>query len=112
MTCGSNAGATIVANLIVGPSIAGNTEGHQITEDIFEWYSEASMPIFVPKSKKATMEIDRTTSESLLCHISVGRWMQAANFPITSPERKDRCARVAASVAFNLVELLNDWKGG
>jgi len=69
------------------------------------------MPIFVPKSKKATMEIDRTTSESLLCHISVGGWMQASSFPITSPDRKGRCARVAASVAFHLVELLNDWKG-
>jgi len=112
MTCGSNAGAAIVANLIVGPRIAGNTQGHQITEDIFEWYSEASMPIFVPKTPKVTTELVRTTAESPLCHVSVGKWMKTSNFPITSPERKDRCARVAASVAFHLVELLNDWKDG
>lgn len=112
MTCGSNAGAAIVANLIAGPRIAGATQGHQITEDTFEWYSEASMPIFVPKKPKVTTEIVRTTSESPLCHVSVGKWMKASGFPITSPERKDRCARVAASVAFHLVELLNDWKDG
>lgn len=51
MTCGSNAGEAIIANLIVGLSIAGITEGHQITEDILEWYSKASMPIFVLKSE-------------------------------------------------------------
>jgi transketolase len=38
--------------------------------------------------------------------------MKASGFPITSPERKDRCARVAASTAFHLVELLNTWKDG
>ncbi|HBG18698.1 MAG TPA: chain A iron centre cytochrome C protein [Desulfobulbaceae bacterium] len=112
MTCGSNAGAAIVANLIVGPRIAGNTQGHQISEDIFEWYSGASMPIFVPKTPKVATEIVRTTAESPLCHVSVGKWMKASNFPISSPERKDRCARVAASVAYHLVELLNDWKDG
>jgi hypothetical protein len=112
MTCGSNAGAAIVANLIIGPRIAGATQGHQITEDMFEWYSEASMPVFVPKNPKVTTEIVRTTSESPLCHISVGKWMKASGFPITSPERKDRCARVAASTAFHLVELLNAWKDG
>jgi len=112
MTCGSNAGAAIVANLIIGPRIAGAAEGHEISEDIFQWYSEASMPIFVPKNPKVTTKLVRTTSESPLCHVSVGKWMKASGFPIGSPERKDRCARVAASVAFHLVELLNDWKDG
>lgn len=111
-TCGSNAGAAIVANIIVGPRIAGGTAGHQITEDIFEWYSEASLPIFVPENPQVTTELVRTTSESPLCHLSVGKWMKASGFPITSAERKDRCARVAASVAYHLVELLNAWKDG
>ncbi|MDP3695989.1 MAG: C-GCAxxG-C-C family protein [Desulfocapsaceae bacterium] len=118
MTCGSNAGAAIVANTIIGPriqpEIAGKkvTEGHEITEDIFQWYSEASMPIFVPKTPKVTTELVKTKAESPLCHVSVGKWMKASGFPIGSPERKDRCARVAASVAYHLVELLNDWKDG
>ena len=38
--------------------------------------------------------------------------MKAANKPLKSKERKDRCARVAASTAYHLVELLNQWKDG
>lgn len=112
MTCGSNAGAAIVANVIIGPRIAGANEGHHISEDIFQWYSETSMPVFVPKKPKVTTELVKTTAESPLCHVSVGKWMKASGYPISSPERKDRCARVAASVAYRLVELLNDWKDG
>ena len=67
------------------------------------------MPVFVPKTPKVTTELVKTTAESPLCHVSVGKWMKASGFHIGSAERKDRCARVAASVAFHLVELLNDW---
>ncbi|OGR01110.1 MAG: chain A iron centre cytochrome C protein [Deltaproteobacteria bacterium RIFOXYD12_FULL_55_16] len=110
--CGSPLGANIVANCIIGPRIAGDTAGHQITDEIMQWYSEAAMPVFMPKNPKITTELVKTTSNSPLCHISVGKWMKAANKPIGSAERKDRCARVAASTAFHLVELLNDWKDG
>ena len=110
--CGSPAGANIVANCIIGPRIAGDTAGHHIAEDIMQWYSEASMPVFMPKEPKITAELVKTTSNSPLCHVSVGKWMKAANKPIGSAERKDRCARVAASTAYHLVELLNDWKDG
>lgn len=110
--CGSNAGAAIVANTIIGPRIAGGKEGHQISEDMFQWYSEASMPVFVPKNPRVATKLVKTTSDSPLCHVSVGKWMKASGYPIGSPERKDRCARVAASVSYHLVELLNDWKDG
>ncbi len=111
--CGSPAGANIVANLIIGPRIAGAHEGHQIAADIMDFYSKANMPVFVPASPKIDpATIPQTVSESPLCHISVGRWMKAANKPLGSPERKDRCARVAASTAYRLVELLNDWHDG
>ncbi|WP_086034528.1 hypothetical protein [Desulfurella amilsii] len=36
--------------------------------------------------------------------------MHASGYLINSPERKDRCARVAASVAYKLVEELNKWR--
>lgn len=110
--CGSPAGANIVANLIIGPRITGAKEAHQIAADIMQWYSEAALPIYVPKSPKLSADLPTTVSESPLCHISVGKWMKAADKPLKSAERKDRCARVAASTAYRLVELLNDWKDG
>ena len=111
--CGSPAGANIVANLIIGPRIAGPTEGHHIANDLMQWYSEADMPVFKPaKPRIAIDKIVTTTSDSPLCHVSVGKWMEASGHPLKSAERKDRCARVAASTAYRLVELLNAWKDG
>jgi hypothetical protein len=111
--CGSPAGANIVANLIIGPRTAGSPAGHHISEDIMQWYSEANMPVFTPKKARIDpAKIVKTTSQSPLCHISVGKWMKESGFALASPERKDRCARVAASTAYRLVELLNDWHDG
>jgi len=110
--CGSPAGASLVVNCIVGPRISGNPAAHHMTEDILQWYSEASMPVFTPAKPRIAGELVKTTSQSPLCHVSVGKWMKAANKPIGSPERKDRCARVAASTAYKVVELLNAWKDG
>lgn len=110
--CGCNAGANIVSNLIIGPRIAGSDAGHQIGADILQWYCNASMPIYKPKEPKIKDEIVQTVSESPLCHVSVGKWMAVADKPLGSPERKDRCARVAASTAYHLVVLLNAWKDG
>ncbi|HEB50856.1 MAG TPA: chain A iron centre cytochrome C protein [Desulfobulbus sp.] len=110
--CGSAAGANIVANLIIGPRITGATEGHEIGADVMQWYSETELPTYTPKKPKITATLPTTISDSPLCHISVGRWMKAANKPLKSKERKDRCARVAASTAYHLVELLNRWKDG
>lgn len=113
--CGSIAGANIVSNVIIGPRIAGPDceHGHVIGSNIIKWYGDTNLPVYVPKNPKANKEsIVRTTSNSPLCHISVGKWMKASGFVLASNERKDRCARVAASVAHKLVEDLNAWKDG
>lgn len=110
--CGSPAGANIVANCIIGPRIAGAHEGHQIAMDNMQYYSETALPSFKPANPKITTEIKTTVSDSPLCHVSVGKWMKETGFALGSPERKDRCARVAASSAYHLVEMLNAWKDG
>lgn len=112
--CGSNAGANIVSNVIIGPRIGGPDceHGHTIGSDMMDWYSNTPLPTFTPKEPKQKTAIIQTTSNSPLCHISVGKWMDKSKFALSSPERKDRCARVAASVAHKLVVDLNAWKDG
>ncbi len=112
--CGSNAGANIVSNIIIGPRIAGPDceHGHTIGSDMMDWYSNTALPTFEPKEPKQKTAIIQTTSSSPLCHVSVGKWMQKSGFALGSAERKDRCARVAASVAHKLVVDLNAWKDG
>ncbi len=112
--CGSNAGANIVSNVIIGPRIAGPAceHGHSIGSSMMDWYSNTALPVFTPKEPKQKTAIIQTKSESPLCHVSVGKWMKASGFTLASAERKDRCARVAASVARKLVIDLNAWKDG
>lgn len=110
--CGASAGANVVANMILGPRTDGSTIGHQISTDLMQWYSQTELPVYKPEKPKIKAEPIKTVSNSPLCHISMGRWMKAANKPLRSPERKDRCARVTASTAYRLVELLNRWKEG
>ena len=111
--CGSNSGANVVTNLIIGPSIEGvSKDGMLMGSEMMQWYSDAAMPVYTPKNPKVPGELPKTTSNSPLCHVSVGKWMKAADKPLGSPERKDRCARVTASVAYHLVELLNEWHDG
>ena len=112
--CGSNAGANIVSNLIIGPRIAGPEceNGALIGSEMLHWYSGTPLPVYTPKEPKQKTKIIQTTSQSPLCHVSVGKWMKESGYALASPERKDRCARVAASVAYKLAQDLNAWKDG
>ncbi|HUL00761.1 MAG TPA: chain A iron centre cytochrome C protein [Nitrospirota bacterium] len=112
--CGSNAGANLVSNVIIGPRIAGPDceNGAIIGSEIMDWYSNTALPVYIPKDPKQTTKIIQTTSNSPLCHLSVGKWMKGSGYAFVSPERKDRCARVSASVAYQLVQKLNAWKDG
>ena len=112
--CGSNAGANIVSNAIIGPRIAGPAceNGALIGSEMLQWYSESPLPVFNPKEPRQKIKIIQTISQSPLCHVSVGKWMKESGYALASPERKDRCARVAASVAYKLVQDLNAWKDG
>lgn len=110
--CGANAGANIVTNVILGPRTAGSTDGMLMGSELMQHYATTAMPTYVPKAPKVKGEIPKTVAESPLCHVSVGRWMKAANKELGSPERMDRCARLTASMAYELVTLLNTWKDG
>jgi len=103
--CGTLNGAGIVT------SFAAGKEGEEILNDVIAWYSETELPIYKPVSPKTTFK-STNVSESPLCHISVGKWMKKEGVALKSPERKDRCARVAADVAFHTVTLLNKWADG
>jgi len=70
------------------------------------------MPVYTPKQPKFTGAMPKTVADSPLCHVSVGKWMKAANKDLGSADRKDRCARLTASIAFQTVTLLNQWKDG
>jgi len=110
--CGANAGANIVTNVILGPRTAGSEVGMLMGSELMQHYASTAMPTYVPRAPRVKAAIPKTVADSPLCHVSVGKWMKAANKPLGSPERRDRCARLTASMAYQLVTLLNAWKDG
>jgi hypothetical protein len=103
--CGTLFGAGISASFAAGKT------GEQITNDVIAWYAATELPTYRPASPKANFQ-HVSASDSPLCHISVGKWMKKENVKFFSPERKDRCARLAADVAAHTVTLLNQVADG
>jgi hypothetical protein len=103
--CGTLLGASIAA------SFAAGKDGEKIANDVIAYYAATELPLYRPSSPKSQIKnINR--SDSPLCHVSVGRWMEKEGVKFFTPQRKERCARLSADVAVKTVELLNAWADG
>jgi hypothetical protein len=103
--CGTLLGAGLAS------SFAAGKDGEKIINDVIQWYTTTGLPLFKPAEPKASIKnINR--SDSPLCHVSVGKWMDKEGVAFFTPERKDRCARLSADVSMKTVMLLNDWSDG
>jgi hypothetical protein len=105
-TCGTLIGAGIALGLIAGD------HGEQMLNELMQWYTVTDLPDFKPTNPKTDIHTE-SESQSPLCHISVGRWMAKANVgDFKSAKRRERCARLAGSVAKKTVLILNEWAEG
>jgi len=98
--CGTINGASAAINLVCQYA-----DAKPLINEIIAWYSATAMPIYVPEGSDA---IVTSVSDSPLCHASVTKWCKASHFSATSSERKERYARLVASVASKTVTVLND----
>lgn len=103
--CGTLLGASLAASFTAGK------DGERIANDVIHWYTVTELPTFKPANPKAQFK-NTNVSDSPLCHVSVSTWMDKEGVEFKSPERKDRCARIAASVAMKTATLLNEWSDG
>ncbi|MDD2447506.1 MAG: C-GCAxxG-C-C family protein [Tissierellia bacterium] len=95
--CGSLGGAATAIGLAVPPEDAAT-----ITAELFKWYTSTELPIYQPEVENKTV-----TSKSVNCIDSVGEFMEVSGYAMGDPERKARCAGVAADCAGKTVELIN-----
>ncbi len=101
-TCGTLNGAAAVFGLFVEKKKTCDL----LTGDLFNWYRKTELPNYVPEGKE---KILTCKPGAVLCHVSSSLWCKIAEKPMKSPERKERCARLTASVAAKTVELMNDY---
>jgi len=102
--CGTLNGASAAIGLICGGS-----DARAYISDLLTWYSETSLPtnLYAP-----TGELPQSRAESNLCHVSLTHWCRTSGFASGSPERAERCSRLAGDVAAKAVEMLNMSKLG
>jgi len=102
--CGTLNGSAAAINLV-------SKDYSKIVDELMGWYTTAKLPTFEPSQPKVKIQTT-SVSGSPLCHVSVTEWCKASGAKSESPERAERCARLAASVAAHAVELLNDYAAG
>ncbi len=97
--CGTLNGAAAAMGLICSGS-----DARAFVSDLLTWYSETELPtnLYAP-----TGELPQSRADSNLCHVSLTRWCRASGYASGSPERVERCSRLAGDVAAKAVEMLN-----
>jgi len=97
--CGTLGGACAAIGLICD-----GEDARAFISDLLTWYSEAALPtnLYAPHGP-----LPQSVAGSNLCHVSLTRWCTSAGFASRSPERVERCSRLAGDVAAKAVELLN-----
>ena len=71
----------------------------QMITELFRWYESADLPTLCPGWFVRQRFPPRSVAGSILCHPSTNQWSRAAKVSVFSPERKERCGRLAADVA-------------
>lgn len=117
--CGTLNGASAAIGLICD-----NANAKNIISALISWYAETPLPSAtanlyaangefqayldqIGKTINTTDALAQSVAKSNLCHTSVTNWCQASGFASGSPERSERCARLAGDVSAKAVELLN-----
>ena len=104
--CGALNGSLHVMNLAAGTAV------DPLGSELIGWYTTNPFPSKLMDSYAKFTRVRQTVSDSPLCHLSVGKWCDATHNTVSSDQKKDRCAKVAADTAAKAAEILNAWKAG
>ncbi len=102
-TCGC-----LIAGAMIISLFWGKRQAVPMQAELLRWYETTALPIYKPARGSTPISGRMTPSraDSILCHISVARWCKANFAESGSPNRAERCARLAADVARKTGELI------
>jgi len=101
-TCGAFNGGAAVLGLFVKDTAARSA----MIQELCTYYEQTELPQYKPKDDEFP-GMETVKPESILCHISSGRWRIAADAKMFSPKRENRCRRLTADIVTKTAELLN-----
>lgn len=67
--------------------------------------------MLVPKYK-TDKALPQSSSQSVLCHVSVGKWCEKSGYASGAKERSERCGRLTGDIAAMAVTLMNAYHRG
>lgn len=109
---GSLCGALNGAAAAIALFARGKEQQATLTNQVFLWYEQTELPIYVPVRPKLTLEMPKSLARSILCHPSVGAWCKVSGYPVGGKEHMERCARLTADTARQTVLVLNEGLSG
>jgi len=104
---GSLCGALNGSAALFGLFARSEEQTKQFISELFLWYEQKELPVFVPRKPIVDVEVALSVSNSILCHASVSRWSATSGHKAFSQPRKERCRRLTADTARKTVEILN-----
>ena len=76
------------------------------------WYEKSSLPAYKPKKPKLDIPIVQSIAGSNLCHVSSTTWANQSGHKVMTNEHFERCNRLVADVAAQIVAVLNQYDDG
>jgi hypothetical protein len=104
---GSVCGALNGSAALIGLFVKDEAEIKKLVNELFLWYQQTELPRYVPPKPDLNIEVAKSVSDSVLCHVSVSRWCKASGHKAYTKEQKERCKRLTVDVAKKTVEILN-----
>ncbi len=106
---GSLCGALNGSAALIGLFVEKEEDMKKLVAEMFRWYEQTLLPSYTPIKPDLDVEIPKTISDSVLCHVSATFWCKASGNKASSKPRKERCRRLTADVARRTVEVLNSY---
>jgi hypothetical protein len=109
---GSICGTVNACGLLFGLFAKKQEDLFALCQEISLWYENASLPVYKPKKPKLDIPITPSVAHSHLCHISSTTWANASGNKLITQQHFERCNRLVADVAMQVVTILNEYNAG
>lgn len=104
---GTLCGALNGAAAAIGLFVADKQRREDLIAELFSWYESTPLPQYRPTMGGQPHDVVATAAQSVLCHVSVGKWCHTSGSAVESKEKTERCRRLTVDVCMKVVELLN-----
>lgn len=104
---GSLCGALNGSAALIGLFTETDEDLRTLVDELFLWYEQTGLPAYIPEKPTYNVDIPKSLSGSVLCHVSVTTWCKVSGYKALTDPHRERCKRLAADTAGKTVELLN-----